>query len=590
MDTEVAMPRTFTIGGRDFLRDGRPFQIISGALHYFRVHPDHWADRIAKARQMGLNTIETYIPWNEHQPEPGTVDFSGRLDLSRFLRLVHDAGMSAIVRPGPFICAEWDNGGLPAWLFSTPGVGIRRHEPAYLAAVESFFQHALSLVAPLQVTRGGPVIMVQVENEYGAYGDDPDYLQALVSLIKSCDIDVPLFTCDQATPEMLARGGLTEVLRTATFGSRSADRLAVLRAAQPSGPLMCAEFWNGWFDHWGAHHHTTSAADAARELDTLLAAGASVNLYMFHGGTNFGFTNGANHKGIHQPTVTSYDYDAPLSEDGYPTPKYHALREVIARYASVPDDLPASRPPAPTPTARINRAVSLLQLPTAEEPLRSEQPVSMDSIGQYRGFALYRTTITTPAPSALTLGEVRDRAIVLLDGQPLATLSRENRDTVALLPAADAAELAILVEDQGRVNYGPKIGEQKGLLGPVEIDGTPVTGWTVQPLPLDAPTIRAALTPVDRSRLAGSVAAAGEFVLDRPADLYLDTDGWTKGVAFVNGFNLGRYWSRGAQRTLYVPGPVTRAGTNEVIMVELHGSTTAEVRFAAGPDLGPDEP
>ncbi|WP_231648255.1 beta-galactosidase [Saccharothrix sp. NRRL B-16348] len=295
------MPQ-FSIGEHDFLLDGKPFRVLSGALHYFRVHPDHWADRIDKARRMGLNTIETYVAWNAHAPAPDAFDLTGGLDLGRFLRLVADAGMKAIVRPGPYICAEWDNGGLPAWLFRDPRVGVRRAEPRYLAAVKDYLDRVYEVVAPLQVQHGGPVILVQIENEYGAFGDDKTYLKTLAEHTRDAGITVPLTTIDQPTDEMLAAGSLEGLHLTASFGSRSADRLATLRRHQPTGPLMCAEFWNGWFDHWGSHHHTTSAEESAAELDALLAAGASVNFYMFHGGTNFGFTSGANDKGVYQPT------------------------------------------------------------------------------------------------------------------------------------------------------------------------------------------------------------------------------------------------------------------------------------------------
>ncbi|WP_211293437.1 beta-galactosidase, partial [Amycolatopsis pretoriensis] len=260
----------FAIGETDFLLDGQPFRILSGALHYFRVHPDLWADRIDKARRMGLNTIETYVPWNAHAPSPDTFDLTGGLDLGRFLELIAEAGMYAIVRPGPYICAEWDNGGLPAWLFRDPAVGVRRYEPRYLAAVREYLTRVYEVVVPHQVDRGGPVLLVQVENEYGAFGDDKQYLRALADHTRASGITVPLTTVDQ--PDMLEAGSLDGLHRTASFGSGARERLAILRAHQPTGPLMCSEFWNGWFDHWGAHHHTTPAADAAAELDALLAA------------------------------------------------------------------------------------------------------------------------------------------------------------------------------------------------------------------------------------------------------------------------------------------------------------------------------
>ena len=293
---------SFAIGEHDFLLDGEPHRVISGALHYFRIHPDQWRDRIRMGRMMGLNTIETYVAWNEHSPEPGVFDTIGRLDLARFLREVQEEGLHAIVRPGPYICAEFDGGGFPAWLFRDPEVGVRTLEPRYMAAVTDYLRAVMDIVAPLQIDRGGPVILLQVENEYGAYGSDHAYLQALTDLFRETGATVPLTTVDQPEPAMLAAGNIPGLLATGSFGSRATERLAALRRQQPTGPLMCSEFWCGWFDHWGAHHHTTDAAASARELNDLLAAGASVNIYMLHGGTNFGLTNGANDKGVYQPT------------------------------------------------------------------------------------------------------------------------------------------------------------------------------------------------------------------------------------------------------------------------------------------------
>ncbi len=580
---------TFAIGKEDFLLRGEPFRVLSGAIHYFRVHPDLWQDRIHKARLMGLNTIETYIPWNEHEPRPGAFTAEGQLDLGRFLDLVAAEGMQAIVRPGPFICAEWDNGGLPAWLFSDPTVGIRSSEPGYLAAVDSFFAAILPRVAERQISRGGPVILVQIENEYGAYGSDKLYLQHLVDLVKRQGIDVPLFTCDQPFGTMIEDGSLPELHKTGTFGSRAAERLEVLRRHQPSGPLMCAEFWNGWFDNWGTHHHTTNAAASAAELDTLLAAGASVNVYMFHGGTNFGFTNGANDKGIYEPTITSYDYDAPLTEDGYPTEKYFAFRDVISKYFPVPDELPERRPHAVASTVEVQESVQVLDvlpaLGTAVE-LPGPAPTTEDA-AHYRGFTLYSTVLERGG--VLTVDEVRDRAQFFLAGVPLGVLSRDLGERAIVLPSGGL--LQVLVEDQGRVNYGQRIGEVKGLIAPVKLDGEELRGWEIRPLDFAGlGELRGSARALTAGGgVAGPSVSFADFEADGPEDRYLRLDGWTKGNAFINGFNLGRYWSRGPQRTLYIPAPLIRAGRNELAVLELHGSVTREVRFVAGPDLGPDE-
>jgi beta-galactosidase len=585
---------TFEIGDRDFLLDGRPHQVISGALHYFRVHPEQWADRIRKARLMGLNTIETYVAWNFHSPEPGRFDTDGQRDLGRFLDLVAAEGMHAIVRPGPFICAEWDGGGLPGWLFADPEVGVRRHEPRYLAAIGAYYDALLPIVAARQITRGGPVIAVQVENEYGAYGDDHEYLRALIDLTRAGGIDVPLLSCDQADDEMQTRGSLPELHRTITFGSRATERLALLRRHQPTGPLMCMEFWNGWFDSWGLHHHVAPPEANAQDLDDLLAQGASVNLYMFHGGTNVGFTNGANDKGTYLPITTSYDYDAPLSEHGAPTAKYHAMREVIARYAPVPDEVPADAPPAPVLDVTLERALPLVDaLPLLGAARTWDHLPTMDELGQWHGFTAYRTAITAE-DRALTFGEVRDRAVVLLDGEPVGVLSRTEHTATIPLPAR-AGELTVLVEDQGRVNYGPRIGEPKGLIGGARTAVRDLTAWQTLSLDLDtwagagADALVAAPTIAADAPIAGPVLVRGTFDTVAGADHFLRTDGWSKGLAWVNGYLLGRYWSAAPTGTMYVPGPVLRAEGNEIVVLELHGAAAPQVSFVAEPDLGSSE-
>jgi len=597
---------TFGIEGDDFVLDGRPFRILSGAIHYFRVHPDHWADRVAKARAMGLNTIETYVPWNFHEPEPGVWLETGRHDLARFVRVVAEAGMYLIVRPGPYICAEWDNGGLPAWLFRDAEVGIRRSEPRFVAAVTGYLQRVLRIVAPQQIEHGGPVILVQVENEYGAYGDDHDYLRELTDVTRAAGITVPLTTVDQPTDAMLAAGTLPGLLTTGSFGSRSAERLAVLRRHQRTGPLMCSEFWDGWFDDWGAHHHTTSVEQSAADLDELLSAGASVNIYVFHGGTNFGLTNGANDKGVYKPITTSYDYDAPLSESGDPTAKFWAFREVISRYAPVPDEVPDVAPAAPAFEAAIDRVVPLAAVAERLGVVHSSTAApTLDELGHYSGFALYSTRVDLHADAVLSLTEVRDRAQAFVDGRPIGVLARDHHDSTLVVPAG-AGLLTLLVEDQGRVDYGPRIGEQKGLIGPVLLGGEQLTGWNVRPLDFDglsavlddarAPggaEVAAATASAEAGGVRGPAFARARFDLGEEPDalpgLFLDTSGWGKGVVWVNGFSLGRYWSRGPQRTLYVPGPVLRHGENELIVFELHSSVRETIAFVPSAELGHTE-
>ncbi|PZE63850.1 beta-galactosidase family protein [Curtobacterium sp. MCBD17_021] len=606
----------FAIGDTDFLLDGQPHRVLSGAIHYFRVHPDLWADRIRKAKLMGLNTVETYVAWNAHEATPGTFDFSGGLDLGRFLDLVAAEGMHAIVRPGPYICAEWTNGGLPFWLFTDGTVGIRRDEPQFLAAVGRYLDALAPVLVPRQIDAGGPIVLVQVENEYGAYGSDPVYLEKLERMHRDIGLTVPFTSVDQPMDSMLEDGSLPSLHKTGSFGSRSAERLARLRRAQPTGPLMCSEFWDGWFDSWGEHHHTTPAAASAEDLDVLLAAGGSVNIYMFHGGTNFGFTNGANDKGVYRPIATSYDYDAPLDEAGRPTDKFHAFRQVIARYAPVPELPPTMQPggsgrlathddgrearpsPAADVAVRLDRVVPLAGLlPTITSWSTHETPPTFDELGAASGFVLYRTEVDLPEGGVLTVAEeVRDRVLVSLDGRPVGVLEREHHDRAIALPPATGL-LELLVEDQGRVDYGPRIGEPKGLIGAVRVDDVVLSRWTVSPLALD-PVPEAALEVLRTApsamgeTVAGPAFAVGTFDLsERAADLdrYLALDGFRKGVAWVNGFCLGRYWSRGPQGTLAVPGPVLRPGRNEVVVFEVHASASRTVCMCVEPELGHTE-
>ena len=568
------MPR-FEIGENDFLRDGEPHRVLSGALHYFRVHPGQWADRIRKARLMGLNTIETYVAWNAHEPVRGEWDATGANDLGRFLDLVAAEGLDAIVRPGPYICAEWHNGGLPAWLTSTPGIGLRRSEPQYLEAVTAYLRRVYEIVAPRQIDRDGSVVLVQIENEYGAYADDKAYLEELVRITRESGITVPLTTVDQPQPQMLRDGSLAGLHLTGSFGARARERLAILREHQPTGPLMCAEFWDGWFDWWGGVHHTTSVESAAAELDALLAEGASVNIYMFHGGTNFGLTNGANHKGRYLPIATSYDYDAPLDEAGSPTAKFHAFREAIARYAPVPAEVPAAAPPAPEFEVALSRQPGWLPAVAAGAAVHPAPP-TFDELGHTSALVLYATDLDPDAfpdgSALLAFEEVRDAAWIRVDGVPVATLLRTLHQRAARLPIG--RRLEVLVEDQGRVDYGPALGEAKGLIGRPTLNGAPLEGWTA--------------TPIDVATSEGPNGSelTGVFQLDEPVDLFLSTRGWGKGYVQVNGTLLGRYWSTGPTETLYVPAAVLRPGANELRVRELDPAADPTARFVSGLRLG----
>ncbi|MFF8018573.1 beta-galactosidase [Streptomyces sp. NPDC007929] len=578
-----------TISGDEFRLGGEPLQIISGSLHYFRVHPEQWADRLHKARLMGLNTVDVYVPWNLHQPRrDGPLVLDGGLDLPRFLDLAAAEGLHVLLRPGPYICAEWEAGGLPSWLLADPDIRLRTADPAYLGPVAAYFGQLLPLLRDHLATRGGPVIAVQVENEYGASGlRDTAYLERLVALLREGGVDVPLFTSDQA--DDLADGGLPDVLRTVNFSGDATAKLRALRKQQPSGPLMCAEFWSGWFDRWGGGHGTRPAADKAATLDEILACGASVNIYMLHGGTNFGFTNGANDKGRYRPTVTSYDYDSPLDEAGDPTEKFWRFRDTIAAYAPLPAEPvpPAGRKLGLPGIALTERASLLAQAARLGAPRRADRPLTMEELGQDFGFVLYETVLPAEGPGTLRLSGVRDRAQVFVDGQPVGTLERENHErALGLRSPAPGSRLALLVENQGRVNYGAGLRDWKGLEGPVSFDGAELTDWSSTPLPL---TTLADVRFGEGAVETGPAFHRGTFEVADPADTYLHLPGWSKGNAWINGFALGRYWSRGPQHSLYVPGPVLRRGVNEIVLLELHGVHTPVAHLRDRPDLGPAE-
>jgi beta-galactosidase len=569
------MPTTssFTISGDQFLLDGAPFRVLSGALHYFRVVPGQWRDRLLKLKAMGLNTVETYVAWNLHEPRPGQFDFSAMLDLAAFVRLAQELDLYVIVRPGPYICAEWEFGGLPAWLLADPDMEVRCCYAPYLEAVRRFYTALLPQLLPLQLPHGGPIIAMQVENEYGSYGSDREYLEWVRALMLELGVETLLFTSDGATDHMLTHGTLPAVFKTANFGSRAKGEFAKLREYQPHGPLMCMEFWNGWFDHWGEPHHTRDAADAAQALDEILASGASVNVYMFHGGSNFGFLNGANtdlDTRAYQPTVNSYDYDAPLSEAGQPTAKFHAFRKVLERHVDLaPMVLPAQAPQLPATTVRFTGSVGLAEaLPVLAEAQHHIVPRAMERLGQNHGFTWYRTEVRHPAGKVvLSVERVHDRAQVFINGIEAGVIARDGDGKLEVAIPAGPVVLDLLVENQGRVNYGPDLQDRKGLLGWVRLGINKLYHWTMYPLPLDDLSglrFGAAVAP-------GPAFHRATFRVQQAGDSFLSLPGWVKGVAWINGFNLGRYWERGPQQALYVPAPLLREGENELVLLELHG-------------------
>lgn len=575
-------PFRFEIQDNHFLRDGREHRIFGGALHYFRVPPESWEDRLLKYRACGLNTVETYLPWNLHEPAPGDFQFSDGLDLRRFVTLAGDLGLDVLLRPGPYICAEWDNGGLPAWLMKDPDMRVRCSHPPFLAATERYLRRVITEVGDLQCHQGGPVIGYQIENEYGSFGNDQTYLKALESVLIDAGVEVLLFTSDDPSDYTLQGGTLPHILKTVNFGSRAAIAFEALRRHQPTGPLMCMEFWVGWFEHWGGERQLREPEDVATVLDDILTLGGSFNIYMMHGGTNFGFLNGANIRPAYTPTTTSYDYDAPLNERGEPTPKYFAIRRTLEKHGALTYDLPDSPPasgfPAPQPAGQC----PLFDiLPTLDPPVVSPHPLAMEEVDQSFGFILYRTQLSGPrAELGLAIKDLHDRAWVFQDGKRLGVLDRN--DPTAWIPVTvseSQSRLDILVENLGRINHGGDGVERKGILGGVRFAGQLHFGWETYPLDL---TTLPALSWKSDEETNEPTFYRMTFPVDVPRDTFLWITGG-HGIAWINGFCLGRYWKIGPQKSLYIPASHLRSGDNELIILEVDHAEKPQAVLEAFP-------
>ena len=580
-----------TIASEGFLLNGQPFRFFAGAIHYFRVPREYWKDRLLKLKACGFNTVETYVAWNAHQPTPESFDYTGILDLPAFLETAQELGLYVILRPGPYICSEWEFGGLPWWLLSQPGMKLRCMNAPYLKAVDRFFDDLIPRISPYFATNGGPILMMQVENEYGSYGNDKGYLQYLANGLRSRGVNLPLFTSDGAEDSMLTGGTMEGILSTVNFGSRAKEQFEKLRKHRPEGPLMCCEFWNGWFDHWGEEHHSRSPKEAAAALREILDCGASFYAYMFHGGTNFGWMNGANCYEHYEPTVNSYDDDAPLDECGDPTPKYAAFRELMGRYVSLPDlPVPQKLPKAKYGKVTFTQWADLLDsLPQLSSPIRLTAPVPMEQLGQGYGLILYRSQIQGPRNTApVILQQVRDRAHIFANGALLGICSRMESEpkTPELAVSEKGVRLDVLVENMGRTNYGYHMWDTKGITEGVRHGQMFLYGWEAWPLPLQ-----------DLNRLqfhekipgfsGRPMFLKGEWdIQGTPADSFVKLPGFRKGLIFVNGKLLSRYWEIGPQRSAYLPAPWLREGTNQLVVLELDGFEQPQAFLDDFYDLG----
>lgn len=595
--------------GGEFVLSGEKMTILSGSLHYFRVVPEYWEDRLRKMKSGGLNTVTTYVPWNLHEQVRGDFDFTGILDVVEFLKVAKKVGLYVIFRPGPYICAEWDFGGLPSWLLADEEMKVRTTYPLFTEAVSKYFEELIPKVAPLQYNRGGPIIAFQVENEYGSFSDSTAYLEFIKEAMVTRGVTELLMTSDNQRSSM-ERGRVPGVLITANFQDNVDRHFQDLHNLQGSKlPLMTMEFWSGWFDHWGEKHHIYTADGIADLTKAILEKGASINFYMYHGGTNFGFMNGANMDGYYRPTITSYDYDAPLSESGEPTEKFFKVKDAIQKYTAkgrVPStlpELPVAIGKVAYTEVKVQETMSLADaLEITGKPIYSDDILAMEKLpinnggGQGYGFLLYRTRLSKK-PSTLMLSKSpRDRAQVFLKGEEVGILMRKTEDDENTLDFTGGKDkdnvLDILVENLGRINYGTIFQyETKGITGDVMIDSKKQEKWEMYPLEfkthfMEAVSASKKWRPFDgHEKQPALYRATLEIEDSTPKDTFVNMKGWEKGVIFINGFNLGRYWSLGPQQNQYLPGPLLKQGQNEIIIFELHRAA-ATIHFDDKAELG----
>lgn len=566
---QVSEQHSFKVAGDYFELDGKPFQVLSGEIHYARVPREYWRDRIRMARAMGLNTIATYVFWNLHEPKPGMYDFSGQNDLAGFIKIAQQEHMYVLLRAGPYSCAEWEFGGFPAWLLADPRMqtALRSDDPAYMVPVERWMKRLAQEVAPLQVGLGGPILAVQIENEYGNFGGDKAYLEHLHRLfVQDGFTKSLLYTVDPS--KALNRGQIDGVYSGVNFGTgRAAPALDILARSRPGQPLFATEYWPGWFDLWGHPHETRPIAPQLADLTTILERGASLNLYMVHGGTSFGFMAGASEStGAYRGNVTSYDYDAPIDEAGHPTPKFFAYRDVILKYThEKPLPVPSVPKVIAIPPFTLNRSQSLWD--TLPRPVTADVPKTMEQIGQAYGLILYRTSLKQGVrDDSLTLEHMEDFAVVYINGKQVGTLDRHYHQEQLTISAPAGAHLDILVENMGRLNSTKRMRDETKGIQDALLGGEPLRGWEIYSLPMNpAPHVDRAVS----GSVNGPHFAQGEFTLHEVGDSFLDTRGLGMGAVWINGHPLGRFWNIGPQGTLYVPGVWLKKGTNEIVIFEL---------------------
>lgn len=574
----------------DFYLDKKPFKIISGAIHYFRTVPEYWQDRLEKLVNMGCNTVETYIPWNLHEPKRGEFKFDGICDVEKFISLAQNLGLYIIIRPSPYICAEWEMGGLPSWLLKDKSMKLRCSYKPYLDAVKEYYEVLIPKLVSYQIDRGGKIILMQIENEYGYYGNDTAYLEFLRDTMRNLGVTVPFVTSDGPWKESVFKSGMVDgALPTGNFGSGAEWQFGEMKKYMGDNkPLMCMEFWNGWFDAWGEEHHVTEPEKAGLELEELLKRG-SLNFYMFEGGTNFGFMSGRN-SGKKTADVTSYDYDAPLTEDGQITPKYELFKKIISKYAKT-REVPLTTEIKRKAYGKISCTQKVSLFSTLEkmcDPVKSLYPVTMEEIDQNYGYILYRTKLKEgEVLKEIRLENANDRVLCYHNNAHIFTAFDENIwDNKEIENETAGGVVDLLCENMGRENFGTGIETQrKGISGGVRLNDHRQFGFEIFPLELDEKQL-------DKIDFEGEFIQNTpafynfEFEIDEPCDTYVDTAGFGKGVVFVNGFNLGRFWEIGPQKTLYLPAPLLKKGKNSIIIFETEGKSAGEINLCDKHDLG----
>lgn len=569
---------TFTLGTSEFLLDGQPFQIISGEIHPARIPAEYWRQRIKMAKAMGCNTISAYIFWNYHESEEGVYDFSTwNHNIREFIKIVQEEEMWLILRPGPYVCAEWESGGIPPYLLRIPDIKLRCLDPRYMAAAERYIARLAEEINPYLITKGGPILMLQIENEYGSFGKDKNYLLRLKEVWASLGIDVPTFTGDGPTTSMLEAGTLPGSAVGLDSGS-SLEDFALAAKMNPGVPVFSSETYTGWLTHWGEKWVKTDSVKFLKEVKFLMDNKKSFNFYVLHGGTNFGFTAGANSGGKgYEPDITSYDYDAPVNEQGRPTPKYMILRNLLNSY------LPKGKklPPIPDQIPAIELSPITMQpfssvWDNLPQPVNSIQPKTFEAYGQNYGFILYKTELADHNKGVLTVTDIHDYGTVFLNGVYIGKLDRREGINSIDIPASnvEAPVLEILVEAMGRINYGKNIIDRKGITDSVTFNGMALMNWKVYNLPMDRKFIYD-LRSSGKSLKKPGVFFKGNFMLNSVAgnlssDTYIDVSNFIKGVVWVNGHNLGRYWNIGPQKRLFCPSSWMREGINEIMVFDLH--------------------